>query len=138
MIFVDASYYLSLLKPTDSNHERALTMAKYHEKEELMTSQAVLGEVATVGSQRYNKEATIAFLEGILRAGTTTIVLERQELVVRTREIFKEITKKDISWVDCYSMAIIEAYKIETVLTFDKDLQRYSHSIVAGGLVVMS
>ncbi len=131
MIFVDASYYVSLLKPTDSNHQRALAMAKYYEKEELMTSQSVLGEVATVGSQRYNKAATIAFLEGILGTGTTTIILERQELVDRTWEIFKEVTKKDISWVDCYSLAIIETYKTETVLTFDKALQKMVHANAA-------
>lgn len=124
MIFVDASYYVSLLKPTDSNHERALTMAKRYKEEELITSQAVLGEVATVGSQRYNKEATIAFLDGILLVGTTIIILERQELVDRTWEIFKKVKSKNISWVDCYSLAIIKAYKIETVLTFDKDLQK--------------
>lgn len=124
MIFVDASYYISLLKPTDSNHERALVLAKQYEKEKLVTSQAVLGEVATVGSQRYNREATIAFIEGMLRAGTTTIMLERQDFVDRAWEIFKEVKKKDVSWVDCYSRAIIESYTIETVLTFDKDFQK--------------
>lgn len=124
MIFVDASYYVSLLKPSDSNHDTALRLAKQYQNEELMTSQAVLGEVATVGSQRYNKTATVAFIEGILREGTTIIVLEKQELVDRAWEIFKKVTKKDISWVDCYSRAIIETYKIETVLTFDEDFKR--------------
>lgn len=124
MIFVDASYYISLLKPSDSNHKTALALAKQYEKEELMTSQAVLGEVATVGSQRYNKEATVAFIEGILGEGTTMIVLEQRELVDRAWEIFKNVTKKDVSWVDCYSLAIIEAYKIPTVFTFDKDFKR--------------
>ncbi len=124
MIFVDASYYISLLKPTDSNHERALTMAKRYKKKELMTSQAVLGEVATVGSQRYNKEATIAFVEGIRSVGTTTILLEQPALVDRAWEIFKTVKSKNVSWVDCYSWAIIQAYKIEMVLTFDRDFQR--------------
>lgn len=124
MIFVDASYYISLLKPTDSNHKNALASAKRYEDEKLMTSQAVLGEVATVGSQRYNREATVAFIEGILHEGTTTIILERLELVDRAWEIFKEVQKKDISWVDCYSWAIIEEYKIEKILTFDRDFQR--------------
>ncbi|MDO8452077.1 MAG: PIN domain-containing protein [bacterium] len=124
MIFVDASYYISLLKPTDSNHKNALILAKRYEEDALMTSQAVLGEVATVGSQRYNKEATVAFIEGILQAGTTTIILERSEFVDRTWHIFKTIKSKNVSWVDCYSLAIIEAYKIKTILAFDKDLRR--------------
>ncbi len=124
MIFVDASYYISLLKPSDSNHKKAFALAKRYKKETLITSQAILGEVATVGSQRYNKEAAIALIEGILTEGTTTIILERPELIDRAWEIFKEMTKKDVSWVDCYSLAIIEAHKIQTVLTFDQELQR--------------
>ncbi|MBI3576496.1 type II toxin-antitoxin system VapC family toxin [Candidatus Gottesmanbacteria bacterium] len=81
-------------------------------------------EVAIVGSQRYNREATIAFIEGLFHEGTTTVVLETAPVVARAWEIFKQVTKKDFSWVDCYSLAIIEAYKIETVLTFDKELQK--------------
>lgn len=138
MIFVDASFYIGLLKPTDSNRSKAQALAKQYKKQKLMTSQAVLGEVATVGSQRYNREATIAFIEGLFQESTTTVILETASLVARAWEIFRKATKKDVSWVDCYSLAIIEAYKIKTVLTFDKDLQNYSHSIVAGGLVVMS
>lgn len=124
MIFVDASFYVSLLKPTDSNHETAVAIAREHGMAPKLTSQAVLGEVATVGSQRFSKEATIVFIEDILRGSTTTILFETHELVDRAWEIFKKVTKKDVSWVDCYSLAIIEEYKIETVLTFDKDLQK--------------
>ena len=124
MIFVDASFYVSLLKPTDSNHDNALAIAKEHGMAPKLTSQAVLGEVATVGSQRFSKEATIAFIENILHGMTTTVLFETHELVTRAWEIFKRVKSKNISWVDCYSRAIIEAYKIETVLTFDKDFKK--------------
>ncbi|MDP1722302.1 MAG: PIN domain-containing protein [Candidatus Gottesmanbacteria bacterium] len=124
MIFVDASFYISLLKPTDSNHDAAVALAREHGMAPKLTSQAILGEVATVGSQRFSKEATIAFVEDILRGSTTTVLFETHELVIRAWEIFKMVKSKNISWVDCYSVAIIEAYKIKTVLTFDKDLAR--------------
>ncbi|MBI3577446.1 hypothetical protein HY086_05410 [Candidatus Gottesmanbacteria bacterium] len=45
MIFVDASYYIGLLKPTDTNRKKAQALAKRYKKEKLITSQAVLGEV---------------------------------------------------------------------------------------------
>lgn len=138
MIFVDASFYISLLKPTDTNHHRAEDLAKEHGLDLKLTSQAVLGEVMTVGSQRFSREATIAFVQDLFAGKTTTVLYETRELVTRGWELFKRISKKDVSWVDCYSLAIIEAYKVKTVLTFDKDLQRYSHSVVPGGLVVMS
>ena len=124
MIFIDSSFYLSIFRKNDSNHEKAIIWWRsIPDDAQKMTSQAILGEVLTVGSQRYDRRLTIAFVEEI-RAGNTSILLETAPLVTRTWQIFKEIIKKDISWVDCYSWAIIEAYKIETVLTFDKDFQK--------------
>ncbi|OGG13598.1 hypothetical protein A2875_01190 [Candidatus Gottesmanbacteria bacterium RIFCSPHIGHO2_01_FULL_46_14] len=123
MIFIDASLYLSILRHNDSNHAKAVTWWKsFPDDVQKMTSQAILGEVLTVGSLRYDRRLTIAFVEKI-RAGKTTIMLETPPLVARGWEIFKNVSKKDVSWVDCYSCAIIQAYKIETVLTFDRDLQ---------------
>lgn len=124
MIFIDASFYLSILRKNDSNHDKAVNRWKsIPDDAKKMTSHAVLGEVLTVGSQRYDRRLTIAFIEEI-GFGNTSILLETSSLVARTWEIFKEITKKDISWVDCYSLAIIEHYNIGTVLTFDKDFQK--------------
>lgn len=124
MIFVDASFYLSILQKNDSNHTKAVSWWKsFPDDVQKMTSQAILGEVLTVGSQRHDRRLTIAFVEKIL-AGNTNIVLETAPLVARSWEIFKKVTKKDVSWVDCYSAAIIEVYKIETVLTFDREFQQ--------------
>lgn len=124
MIFIDSSFYLSLLKSRDSNHEKAATQWRsLPDDAQKMTSQAIVGEVLTVGSQRHDRQLTIAFVEEI-RNGNTIIVLETAPLVARAWEIFKRVTKKDVSWVDCYSLAIIEAYKIPTVFTFDKDFKR--------------
>ncbi len=128
MIFVDASFYVSLLKPSDRNHDNAVALAREHGMAPKITSQAVLGELATVGSQRFSKEATIVFIEDILRGSTTTILFDTHEFVTRALEIFKKVKNKNISWVDCYSRAIIEAYKIETVLTFDKDFQKMARA----------
>lgn len=124
MIFIDSSFYLSILRKNDSNHEKAVDWWRsLKDDAQKMTSQAILGEVLTVGSQRYDRRLTIAFVSEIL-SGNTTIVFETGQLVASAWDIFQEVTKKDISWVDCYSRAIIESYKIETVLTFDKDFQK--------------
>ncbi len=124
MIFIDSSFYVSLLKKRDSNHRKAVDWWRsLPDDAQKMTSQAILGEVLTVGSQRHDRRLAIAFVEEI-RAGNTIIVLETAPLVTRAWEIFKKVKSKNISWVDCYSRAIIEVYKVETVLTFDKDFAR--------------
>ena len=119
MIFIDASFYLSLLNPKDNNHEKAIKIGQEYEGEEYVTSQMVLGEVLTVGSQRFDKTLTIKFIEEVLKS-RTRVVLEKPELIKGAYNIFKKIRFKNVSWVDCYSFAIMEKLKIKKALTFDK------------------
>jgi len=125
MIFIDASFYLSLLNSKDNNHKQALKIGKKYENESYITSQAVLGEVLTVGSQRYDKPTTIKFIETIIKS-QTKIVLEKQEIVDNGLKIFKKARSKNISWVDCYSFAIMKKLKIKIALSFDKHFQQFN------------
>ena len=131
MLFIDASAYLSLLNPSDSNHQKALNLVKKITKKKFITSQAVLGEVLTVGSMRFDKQKTIKFVEKIIDT-QTLIILETQKLTTTAFDLFKKIKSKNISWVDCYSQAIINAYGIDSVFTFDNDfikLKKLSSSL---------
>ena len=124
MLFIDASFYLALLNHTDNNHGRAMSLGEKYESEDYVTSQMVLGEVLTVGSQRFDRDLTIRFVEEIFRS-RTKIVLEKRNLLTRAMEIFKNIKSKNVSWVDCYSFAVMEKLGIKKALTFDKDFARF-------------
>lgn len=126
MIFIDASAYIGVLNPADNNHRKALELSSFltYEKHTI-TSYAVLGEVLTVGSIRYNRQAAIDFVKSIFDSNTK-IVSENSELIQRAFKIFQDIKDKDVGWVDCYSFAIIEHYKIEKVFSFDKDFKKYA------------
>ena len=102
MIFIDASFYLSLLNPNDSNHQKAIELSEQHKKGDYATSQSVLGEVLTVGSQRFDKSLTVEFVEEIFKSHTK-IVLEKRELVKDAFNFFKSVKSKNVSWVDSYS-----------------------------------
>ena len=123
MIFIDTSVYIGILNPFDSNHAKAGEFLGLLTQEDLITSYAVLGEVLTVGSMRYNRQAAIDFVKEIFKS-TTRIVSENDELRNKAFKIFQVIKDKDISWVDCYSFAIIDHYKIEKVFSFDKDFKK--------------
>lgn len=129
MIFIDASSYLSSLLPKDPNLIKAVEIfrAIRESKEQLVTSYAILGEILTVSSQRYDRQAGIQFVKEILD-GSTRLILEESKLMEKAFRIFQEIKDKDVSWVDCYSFAIIEHYKIEKVFSFDKDFKKYTKS----------
>lgn len=124
MIFIDASFYLSLLNSKDNNHKKALEIGKEHSGKDQVTTQMVLGEVLTVGAQRFNKPLTIKFVEEIFKS-STRIVLEKPELIKKTFLIFQKIRSKNISWVDCYSFIVMKELKIEQALTFDRDFKKY-------------
>ena len=85
----------------------------------------------TVGSMRFDKQKTIKFVEKIIDT-QTLIILETQKLTTTAFDLFKKIKSKNISWVDCYSQAIINAYGIDSVFTFDNDfikLKKLSSSL---------
>lgn len=123
MIFIDASYYLSLLNSADSNHRKAIEVSLHHKNEVYVTSQAVLGEVLTVGSQRIDKDLTIEFVEEILKS-RTRVVLETKEFVDEAFLLFKKTETKNISWVDCYSFSIMKKLKIKEALSFDRHFKQ--------------
>ena len=124
MLFIDASFYLALLNSSDNNHGGAIAFGEKYGDEDYVTSHMVLGEVLTVGSQRFDRDLAIRFVEEIFRS-RTKIVLEKRNLLVRAMEIFKNIKSKNVSWVDCYSFAVMEKLGIEKALTFDKDFARF-------------
>lgn len=123
MIFIDASFYLSLLNPNDSNHQKAIELSVQHKKGDYVTSQLVLGEVLTVGSQRFDKDLTVKFVEEIFKSHTK-IVLEKRELVKDAFNLFKRIKSKNISWMDSYSFVIMKRLGIKKLLTFDKHFKQ--------------
>ena len=127
MTFIDSSAYIGVLNPFDSSHEKALELSNLFivQESHVITSYSVLGEVLTVGSMRYNRKASIDFVKNIFES-KTEIVSENDELTKKAFKIFQEISNKDVSWVDCYSFAIIEHYKIEKVFSFDKDFKKYA------------
>ena len=124
MIFIDASFYLSLLNPKDNNHQKAIKIGREHKNEDYVTTQGVLGEVLTVGSQCFDKILTIKFIEEILKS-RTKIVLERSDLIKQAFSVFKKIESKNISWVDCYSFAVMKKLDIKKALTFDEHFKKY-------------
>lgn len=125
MIFIDASAYLAILQPFDSLHQKGLELGAKIAGKDLVTSFAILGEVLTVGSQRHNRQAAFDFVNDILESNTK-IVFEDQNLIDKALTIFSKIKDKDVSWVDCYSFAIIQEQKIPSVFSFDRDFEKYS------------
>ena len=131
MTFIDASAYIAILNTHDSLHKKAVAILEVlvAKQEQVITSYAVLGEVLTVGSMRYDRQKTIAFVMAILES-TTDVILEDQSILEKAMTIFQRIKNKNVSWIDCYSFAIIEQHKIENVFSFDQDFIKHSGAAI--------
>ncbi|MBI4039488.1 PIN domain-containing protein [Candidatus Daviesbacteria bacterium] len=128
MTFVDASAYLAAIRSSDPNHRQALNILQIitTTHEPMVTSWAILGEVLTVTSMRFSRQAGIQTIEKIMADPNTKILLESQELTSRALNIFKTIPNKNVSWVDCYSFAIINQFKIDKIFSFDNDFKKHT------------
>lgn len=121
MIFIDADAFLAMAMSLDSNHKRAIHITKRlkDQKEELVTSAFVFGEVVTVLSQREGRNAALRFIDEFSLSG---IILVEVDSLLREKGvvIFKKQTSKNVSFTDCINVAIIQQEKIREVFSFDR------------------
>ncbi|OGK31719.1 hypothetical protein A3D08_02995 [Candidatus Roizmanbacteria bacterium RIFCSPHIGHO2_02_FULL_43_11] len=125
-LFVDTNYFVSLVNEHDTNNTKACAYAEefVQYSPQFIISNYIFSEVVTVTSQRLGKDESI-------RVGTMLLsnphieILPLNTLLEREAwKIFSKIAKKNMSYVDCTTLALIKAYKIERLLTFDrKDFQ---------------
>lgn len=130
MTFIDTSFYLSLINHNDKNHFKALDIINQNQNiDHYVTSWAIIGELLTVGSMRFDRQLTIKFVEKLKNNPQTLIVSEESKLLKQGFKIFKQINNKNISWVDCLSVAIIQQYKLQQIFTFDKDFGKIKKAV---------
>lgn len=125
-IFIDTSFLCAFYNKNDSQFDKSNTYIELLNNRKLYTSNFVLLEAYTVLSQRVSKKVALEFgkiindIEGI-----TTIRID-ESTENNAWEIFEKITDKDMSYVDCSSIAIMHEYSIKQILTFDSHLKKHS------------
>ena len=120
-MFVDTNFFVALYNPADLQHKKALTAAKQIQKDEpeLILSSFVFLEVVTVLSQRAGKSLAIKAGQRLRNADAFTFIQSTTKLEQTSWEIFQEINKKNISFVDCSIIAVMKQESIPLLLTFD-------------------
>jgi len=124
-VFFNTSFYVGLNNPSDSLRTRATKILRKlgtfdHNS---FTSNFVFLEAITVISQKIGRNIAIDFYEKAIQSvREIKIDLELEE---RTWSIFKSIQNKDVSYVDCSILAVIEEFRIDTLVTFDKHFDKF-------------
>ncbi len=122
-IFVDANFFIALFYSKDSLHKRAITISKKLKKEsiQLVISNLIFAEVVTVISQRVSRDIAIHAGQEIFKNPAVRMVYIDEYLHNLSWQIFQEISKKDMSFVDCSILGVMRAEGIQKLLTFDRE-----------------
>lgn len=122
-IFVDANFFVALYSPQDSLHSNAEDLSKklITGDSQLYLSNYIFSELTTVLSQRTSKEKALIAGEFLLKDENFTILFVDHDLQELSWEIFCETKKKNTSFVDCSTVAIMKAEGINSLLTFDQE-----------------
>lgn len=122
IILVDADAFVALTKENDSNRERAKQAL-----EKLLTlpvkfvaSNYVFAEVVTVLSLRCGKSVAQAFIQRVKSPSSFVAFRWVDEDVEKFAiEFFDHQRSKNVSFVDCVNMAIMEQDKFDAIFSFD-------------------
>lgn len=128
-LFIDSSFFVALYNPLDNQHQKAIKIAKGLEgnKElEPIISNFIFSETVTILSQKVSRRNAVA--AGTKLSSGNSLIYINQLLEQKTWEIFQKIDRKNMSFVDCSILAIMQLEGINSLLTFDgkdfKSLQK--------------
>lgn len=123
-VFVDSNFFCAFYNPKDSLHIKALGLAEKlrFSKARLWISNYVFLEVVTIVSQRVGKKEGVTVGNKIKNVDFVSNIHIDESLHQLSWDLFKQVSKKDPSFVDMSIIAAMKAGNIQALLTFDKDL----------------
>lgn len=129
-LFVDTSFVIGLINDKDQYHEKALTFSHKFDNAPLVTTDAVLLEIANSLARDFKQEA--AKIIKILRESNNVnaIAIDR-DLFERGFELYQKYNDKTWGLVDCISFVVMREHDISDALTSDK------HFVQAGFRALM-
>jgi len=116
-------YYLALLDPHDSNHEKAVNVT-HGLKSDIVTTAWVLLELANSLSASSHRKVFGDFLDK-LRANQGVCIYEAErELFDLGVELYRGRDDKDWSLTDCISFVVMKREGIDEALTGDRNFEQ--------------
>lgn len=123
-VFVDTNVFVALRDTKDSTHHQAIRLSKKFNElgTKLFTSSDVLGETLTVLSKKLGKAVCNDWYKDFQKSGLAEIFIDKY-LHQETREFFRRVKSKNISFIDCSSVVAMRRHKIKTIFSFDQDFK---------------
>jgi predicted nucleic acid-binding protein len=121
VIFVDTSFWYSLIVPRDGRHGDAQGLMSTHVRESLVTTTPVWGETWTLLNRRFGHRVSLGFLQRISRTERLETFHIEREVEDEAWEWLRRHDERPYSFVDATSFALMRRLRIREALAFDGD-----------------
>jgi uncharacterized protein len=121
--FIDTLFVVALINPRDQYHVKAAELAVRYESSPLLTTDAVLLEIAN-GLARNHKPEAIEIIEDFFDSEEVEIVRLTAELFERAFDLYKRYKDKSWGLIDCISFIVMTDAGITEALTLDQHFEQ--------------
>ena len=120
-ILIDADAFIALVNSDDSNNHAAHAINTHIDTDgyKKYMSNLVIYEIANVLSIRASQKLAVEFLTSIFTSDIEVIYIDETRTYAAI-QTFKNYIKKNISFVDCSNLILMEEYRIDKIFSFDK------------------
>lgn len=123
--FLDSNFAIALINAKDQHHAGAVTIArKLVGKARLLTSEAVVFEVANALSKPKFRKATADFIRDLLNGEDTEVIHVTPALFTAALHLYSEREDKAWSLTDCLSFVLMREHGLNEALTNDDHFEQ--------------
>ncbi|MEA2604418.1 MAG: uncharacterized protein QOF89_5410 [Acidobacteriota bacterium] len=121
-VFADSSYWMALLNPEDTLHEKARDVSESFKRSRIVTSEMVLTEVLDGFSKsgKSFRQAAVSLVEDLLQDGNVSIVKQTSRQFHNALSLYAQRRDKDWGLTDCSSFRIMNRYRLTQAFTHDR------------------
>lgn len=129
-VFADTSYWIGLVNPRDQIHQKAIEVTHQLSSVRLLTTEMVLVELLNSFSDTPFRRAVAGMALKLRNDRNVRIVPQTSEQFEIALERYKRAADKSWSLTDCASFQVMEAERIQSVLTHDQHFEQAGFEIL--------
>ncbi|MGI0486053.1 type II toxin-antitoxin system VapC family toxin [Pantanalinema rosaneae CENA516] len=125
-VFADTGYWIALLDPQDTLHQRAVNLSVSLAQAQICTSEMVLTEVLNHFSKRgtFLRQTVVAFIQTVQQSPAIEILPQTSELFSTALTLYSQRPDQAWSLTDCASFCLMQQQKIQEALAYDRHFEQ--------------
>ncbi len=123
-VFVDTQFFIALLSERDEGHDSASRWIESNPDARLVTTSAILLEVADGMSGTGTRSLCASFLQDLRSSGSIRVVQADEARFARGLDLYRQRPDKAWSLTDCISFVIMADEGIPAALTIDHHFEQ--------------